>query len=416
MTITLHKPEAPIAGSVFLPGSKSISNRVLMIKALSGLDFHLNNESNSDDTQHLIKALSLINSTASGTIDIGHAGTDMRFLTAYLSLKQGSFELTGSERMQQRPIKELVDVLRSLGADISYKNREGYPPLAISGKKLKGGKATIKGSVSSQFISALLLVAPYFELGLELAIEEDIVSKPYIDMTMEIMKAFGAEVSWQGHKINVKPVAYRYSKTAYAVESDWSAASYYYSFVALSPAGTKLSLKGLFKNSLQADAVCASIYTHFGVETHYSEEEILIIKTTDLTTPTFEYNFINCPDIAQTLVCTGIAMNRPFYFTGLQTLKTKETDRIEALKTELKKLDRVIEITANTMKYYSEAASINKKELIVSTYKDHRMAMSFAAFALLLDGIVIKDAEVVTKSYPTFWEDLNAIGIRTQLM
>ena len=416
MNITLHKPEASIAGTVFLPGSKSISNRVLMIKALSGLDFHLKNESNSDDTQHLIKALALINSNVSGTIDIGHAGTDMRFLTAYLSLKEGNFELTGSERMQQRPVKELVDVLRSLGADISYKNTEGYPPLLISGKKLKGGEATIKGNVSSQFISALLLVAPYFELGLELTIEEDIVSRPYIDMTIETMKTFGAEVLWQGTKIQVKPVAYRYSKTEYAVESDWSAASYYYSLVALSPAGTKLSLKRLFKNSLQADAVCASIYEKFGVETHYGEEEILITKTTDIPTSTFEYDFINCPDIAQTLVCTSIAMNRPFYFIGLQTLKTKETDRIEALKTELKKLDCKLEITTSTIKYDAGAMSINKKEFIISTYNDHRMAMSFAPFALLLDGIVIQDAEVVSKSYPLFWEDLKIIGIRTQLM
>lgn len=416
MDITLHKPEAPIAGTVFLPGSKSISNRVLMIRALSGLDFHLKNESNSDDTQHLHKALSLITSNTTGTIDIGHAGTDMRFLTAYLSLKQGRFELTGSERMQQRPIKELVDVLRNLGADILYKNEEGYPPLMISGKKLKGGKAFIKGNVSSQFISALLLVAPYFELGLELTIEGSIVSRPYIDMTIETMKIFGAEVSWFENSIHVKPVAYHYSEATYKVESDWSAASYYYSMVALSPAGTKLNLKGLFKNSLQADAVCASIYKQFGVETHYGQEEISITKTVDKLISNFEYNFINCPDIAQTLVCTTIAMNIPFYFTGLQTLKAKETDRIEALKTELKKLGRDIEITSHTIKYSADALPVNKKDMVVSTYHDHRMAMSFAPFVLLLDPIVINEAEVISKSYPTFWEDLNSIGISTQLM
>lgn len=416
MDIILHKPETPIEGTVFLPGSKSISNRVLMIRALSKLDFQLKNESDSDDTQHLLKALSLINLNTTGVIDIGHAGTDMRFLTAYLSLKQGRFELTGSERMQQRPIKELVDVLRNLGADILYKNEEGYPPLEISGKKLKGGKAVIKGNVSSQFISALLLVAPYFELGLELIIEGNIVSRPYIDMTIETMKTFGAEVSWLENTVHVKPVAYHYNKAIYSVESDWSAASYYYSMVALSPAGTKLNLKGLFKNSLQADAVCASIYAKFGVDTQYGQEEISITKRANALTSNFEYNFINCPDIAQTLVCTAVAINIPFNFTGLQTLKVKETDRIEALKTELKKLGRDIEITSHTIKYSAGALPVNKKDMVISTYHDHRMAMSFAPFVLLLDRVIINDAEVISKSYPTFWEDMNAIGIRTQLM
>lgn len=412
MDITLYKPEAPIAGTVFLPGSKSISNRVLMIRALSGLDFQLKNESDSDDTKHLIKALSLINSDTTGIIDVGHAGTDMRFLTAYLSLKQGRFELTGSERMQQRPIKELVSVLRNLGADILYKNKEGYPPLEISGKKLKGGKAVIKGNISSQFISALLLIAPYFEWGLELIIEGDVVSRPYIDMTIETMKIFGAEVSWFENSIHVKPVAYHYNETVYKVESDWSAASYYYSMVALSPVGTKLNLKGLFKNSLQADEVCASIYKQFGVETHYGQEEISIMKIANSLISNFEYNFIDCPDIAQTLVCTAIALNVPFFLIGLQTLKVKETDRIEALKTELKKLGRDIEITSHTIKYDAVALSVNKKDMVVSTYHDHRMAMSFASFVLLLDRIIINDAEVISKSYPAFWEDLKGIGIR----
>ncbi len=409
MNVTLHKPEKPVSGSIHLPGSKSISNRVLMIKALSGLNFSIKNLSDSDDTKHLQEALENIDANSTGLIDVGHAGTDMRFLTAYISIKSGSYELTGSERLQQRPVKELVDVLKNLGASISYKKNDGYPPLLISGKKIKGGHVSIKGNVSSQFISALLLTAPYFENGLELTIEDEIVSKPYIDMTVEIMKTFGATVLWQGTSITVKPVPYTYTKHVYTVESDWSAASYYYGMVALSPVGTQLNLEGLFKTSLQADAVCALLYKPLGVDTEFRDNEIFISKTTAANNSKLEYDFINCPDVAQTLVCTCAALRRPFYFIGLATLKIKETDRITALKNELKKFGIEITITANGINY--DGASSNLQgNVSVSTYNDHRMAMSFAPLSLLSD-IIIEDAGVVSKSYPEFWNDLKKIGI-----
>ncbi len=414
MNITLHKSGKPVSGSIHLPGSKSISNRVLMIKALSGLNFPIINLSDSDDTKHLQKALELIDTDTSGIIDIGHAGTDMRFLTAYLSLKQGTYELTGSERLQQRPVKELADVLKNLGADIIYKNKNGYPPLIISGKQLKGGKALIQGHVSSQFISALLLTAPYFEAGLELSIENEIVSKPYIHMTIEIMKEFGAKVLWENNKIKVYSGSYSYTKQEYIVESDWSAASYFYSFVALSGIKTELTLQGLFETSLQADAACVEIYKSFGIETIFGSGKIIITKKADTSVSKFEYNFINCPDIAQTVACTCAVLNRSFYFTGLQTLKVKETDRILALKNELKKFGIDIQATSNTIRYDQIKSKPFFDPVSVSTYNDHRMAMSFAPLTLLVNTLIIEDAGVVSKSYPEFWNDLNKIGITHQ--
>jgi 3-phosphoshikimate 1-carboxyvinyltransferase len=410
-TIRLHKPEGSIKGEVHLPGSKSISNRVLMIKALSGLKFGIENLSDSDDTSHLQKALHDIKNSSSKIIDIGHAGTDMRFLTAFLASREGFYELTGSERMQQRPIKELVDVLNNLGANISYKNKEGYPPLLITGKILKGGKASIKGNVSSQFISALILVAPYFELGLELEIKGEIVSKPYITMTVEVMKAFGAELVWQENTITVSSVPYHYDQKNYAVESDWSAASYFYSLVALSPVGTTLTLQGLFKESLQADAVCMPVYRDFGVETSVENKALVISKKGDFVLKEFNYNFEESPDIVQTLACTCAGLSIPFHFTGLQTLKVKETDRITALKNELQKFDIGLAISNDSMSLKKQPVDMSPKKALISTYNDHRMAMSFAPLALVAERVEIEDAEVVSKSYPNFWNDLRKTGI-----
>lgn len=411
MNLQLHKPTNAIQGSVSLPGSKSISNRVLMIKALSGLNFSINNLSDSDDTSHLLHAFESIQNNTSNVIDIGHAGTDMRFLTAYLSSRSGDIELTGSERMQQRPIKELVDVLQLLGADITYKNNEGYPPLLINGKKIAGGKTVINGNVSSQFISALLLVAPYFEKGLELTIEKNVVSKPYINMTIDMMKEFGASVDWNQNIITVKPVPYSYSKPEYTVESDWSAASYFFSLIALSKLNTELTLKGLFQKSLQADSVCADIYKSFGVETEYLDNKIKLSKTKLLIEEKLNYDFIDCPDIAQTVVCTSLALKTSFNFTGLQTLKVKETDRILALKNEVNKFGFDIDVTLSSISYnYSEPQTSNNT-FYIATYNDHRMAMAFAPLCLVFENIVIEDAEVVSKSYPEFWNDLKRIGI-----
>jgi len=413
-SITLHKPLASIAGEVLMPGSKSISNRVLMIRALSQLPFSINNLSDSDDTSYLQTALHTIESANSTLIDIGHAGTDMRFLTAYLSIRKGYYELTGSERMQQRPMKELVEVLKNLGADILYRHQEGFPPLLINGKGLKGGKAVIKGNVSSQFISALLLVAPYFESGLELTIQNDLVSKPYVELTIGIMRSFGAQVSWKEDCITVMPVPYHYAKAIYHVESDWSAASYYYGLVALSPVNTRLTLKGLFKDSLQADAVCSTIYKGFGIETQFNQQEVVISKTANAMVSPFEYDFVNCPDIAQTLACTCLGLQIPFYMTGLQTLKLKETDRILAIQEEFKKMNVEVQVSDAAIHYKGDPYRLNHRILSISTYNDHRMAMSFAQFAVLMDEVEIEDAEVVSKSYPLFWKDLKQIGIHSE--
>lgn len=414
MTIGLHKPSTAIQGEVFLPGSKSISNRVLMIKALSGASFELEHLSDSDDTRHLRNALQAIKTGSSRLIDIGHAGTDMRFLTAYLATREdASYELTGSERMQQRPIAELVDVLRSLGADISYKHREGFPPLMIRGKKLKGGATSIRGDISSQFISALLLIAPYFEKGLELELTGQIVSKPYIVMTTETMRGFGAQVSETENRIAVKPLPYHDRQASYRVESDWSAASYFYSMVALSPVGTKLKLHGLSENSLQADAACTGIYERFGVETIFGEQALVISKTKEPSSGSMAYDFTDCPDIAQTLVCTCAALQIRFHFTGLQTLKVKETDRILALQQELKKFGIRLEATADSLSFDGHSV-LNREPVQVATYKDHRMAMSFAPLALGHHQLSIEEAEVVSKSYPHFWDDLRKIGFTTK--
>ncbi len=414
MTIGLHKPLSAVHGEISLPGSKSISNRVLMIKALSGSSFDLENLSDSDDTRHLLDALRAIKSGASTVIDIGHAGTDMRFLTAYLATREGaSYELTGSERMQQRPIAELVNVLKSLGADISYKHQEGFPPLLIRGRKLEGGSTAIRGDISSQFISALLLIAPYFEKGLDLELTGHIVSKPYIAMTTETMKHFSAQVAETGNRIEVKPQPYRGREDAYRVESDWSAASYFYSIVALSPTGTSLSLHGLFENSLQADAACAGIYERFGVETTFGKQALAISKTKEPSPGIMEYDFTDCPDIAQTLACTCAALQVRFHFTGLQTLKVKETDRIMALQQELKKFGLHLEATTHSLSFDGNSV-LSREPVQIATYNDHRMAMSFSPLALWHDHLSIEQAGVVSKSYPRFWDDLRNIGFTTQ--
>jgi 3-phosphoshikimate 1-carboxyvinyltransferase len=413
MIVKLHKPNLPIKGLVSLPGSKSLSNRVLMIQALSGLSFTISNLSNADDTKHLQAALKHIKEGTSQTIDIGHAGTDMRFLTSYLSIQNGTWHLTGSERMQQRPIADLVDVLKQLGASISYENQEGYPPLLIKGTSIRGGSATINGNVSSQYISSLLLVAPYFIDGLELTLQHNLVSLPYITMTIEVMKEFGADIKWNGNTITVKPTPYFYNQPNYVIESDWSAASYFYSLVALSDTNTTLTLNSLFKKSLQADAVCATIYKQFGVETLFENNQITITKQAKSISE-FNFDFINCPDIAQTLVASCIGLNIPFHFTGLQTLKVKETDRIIALKHEAHKIGFDLAISNDSITY--QLPSTIKQDITeaIATYSDHRMAMAFAPLCLIYDTVLIEDADVVSKSYPTFWDDLKSIGINIE--
>jgi 3-phosphoshikimate 1-carboxyvinyltransferase len=410
MHLKLHKTSSIKMATIDLPGSKSISNRILIIKALSNLDFKIKNISDSDDTRHLQEALGHYKN--SKLIDVGHAGTDMRFLTAFLSLKDDSYELTGSERLQQRPVKDLVEVLKTLGADITYKHKEGYPPLLINGKQLDGGKVEISGSVSSQFITALLLVAPYFTNGLDLTIISELVSKPYVKMTIELMKEFGASVFWQDNKISVQPAPYKYSKKEFLVESDWSAASYYYSIIALSELNTSLIIDGLFQKSLQADSICAEMYKNFGVSTSYFENKIAITKSNISSSTEFTYNFIECPDIAQTVVCTCVGLQIPFTLMGLQTLKVKETDRIVALKNEFLKFGIELIATSNSIQWRGNTCIDKSKTVSVATYNDHRMAMSFSTLSLILDELMVEDANVVSKSYPLFWEHLASIGIK----
>lgn len=396
----------PIAGNILLPGSKSISNRVLIIKELSGLNFTIHNLSNSEDTQLLKEALD--NYKLKNEININHAGTDMRFLTAFFSLKAKEIILGGSQRMHNRPIFELVNALQQLGADISYLNKNGFPPLRIKQSKIIGGSICINGSVSSQFISALLLVAPYFEKGLQLQMEGVVVSKPYIEMTIQVMKDFGAKVSWSNNVIAVEPIPYSYTQQNYTIESDWSAASYFYSFVALSPINTKITLSSLYNETVQADKNCATIYNLLGVETSFFEDHIVIEKINKIDTTQLRVDFVNCPDIAQTVICSCIALNKPFYFTGLQTLKFKETDRIKALHNEFVQANINIEATDYSMNF--NGGDISTSQFEVNTYNDHRMAMSFAPLSLL-QQITIKDADVVNKSYPDFWDDIKKIGI-----
>lgn len=410
MNAVIHKPVSLATDPIRLPGSKSISNRVLLIKALSGLSFEIENLSDSDDTEHLQKALDTVRQTGFATINIGHAGTDMRFLTAFLASQKGSYELTGSQRMQQRPIKELVEVLKSLGADIVYKNENGYPPLLIHGKSIEGGKASINGGISSQFVSSLLLVSPYFAKGLELQITGDIVSEPYIHMTVELMKVFGANVTRNENVIAVKPVPYTYNQNQFTIESDWSAASYYYSIIALSEIGTSMTLSKLFCNSLQADVACAEIYKDFGLQTRYAENEMTITKTQVMSDDLFEYDFTACPDIAQTLACTCVGLNRAFRFRGLRTLKVKETDRIIALQKELSKFGFEVLVTESTMECQTFLKTPADRTIEIETYNDHRMAMSFAPLCLVTGKLMIKDEEVVAKSYPRFWNDLEKAG------
>ena len=396
-------------GAITLPSSKSISNRALMIKALSGLDIEISNLSDAKDTQILAELFADKSRTA---FDVGHAGTAMRFLTAYLAIKEGEFVLTGSERMQQRPIKILVDALRTLGAEIEYLKNEGFPPLKIKGKKFSGGEITIDGSVSSQYISALMLAAPYMENGLKINFEGQLTSKPYLEMTLEIIKYFGAKLTWKEDAIEVK--AGKYVAKDFYVEADWSAASYWYSMVALAREA-EITLFGLQKESLQGDAVVAKIYENFGVKTEFIENAIRLTKNSlpiTLHSPIF-LDFTDCPDLAQTIAITCAALNIPAKLTGLSTLRIKETDRIAALQNELNKLGYNAEVEGNDLiigfsspDSYRDCESTNPS---VKTYNDHRMAMAFAPLGLL-HPIKIENPDVVIKSYPNFWEDLERVG------
>lgn len=397
--ISAGKPVAQ--ASVQVTGSKSETNRLLLLQALyPGIS--IQNISESDDSIAMQGALA----STGHVVDIHHAGTAMRFLTAYFAQSEGrNVLLTGSQRMQERPIGVLVDALRSLGADIEYAGNEGYPPLKITGKKLAGGKASIKADVSSQYITALLLIAGKLENGLELELLGELTSIPYIKMTLGLLDEVGIENSFEGNVITVQPTTNN-QESEIVVESDWSSASYFYSIVALSEVGTSITLSSYKENSLQGDSALATLYKDFGVSTIYGDNAITLTREgQQLTTINHELN--NTPDIAQTIAVTCFALGIGCHLTGLHTLKIKETDRLEALKTELGKFGAEVEVTNDSLTL--APSSHKNKGVEVATYNDHRMAMAFAPLALKVP-FVVKDAGVVSKSFPTFWEDMEKMG------
>ena len=401
-----------------ITGSKSETNRLLLLQALYP-NLILENTSNSDDSEVMMKALqnSELGARNSELIDVHHAGTAMRFLTAFFAIQEGKdlsdlaeVVLTGSGRMKERPIKILVDALIQLGAEITYEENEGFPPIRIKGKKITQNKVSLPANVSSQYISALLLIAPKLEKGLELTLEGEITSIPYIKMTLALLNEIGVETSFVGNKITVCH-AELVSASRLTVESDWSSASYWYSIVALSEIGYQVTLSSYKKNSLQGDCALIEIYKDFGVETTFNNDNSIIISkervhNSQLSTLNSQLN--NSPDIAQTIAvtCFGLGLGCDLY--GLHTLKIKETDRLEALKTELTKLGGVVVVTNESL-HLKPSTHINEN-IAINTYQDHRMAMAFAPLALKV-SIKINEAEVVSKSYPDFWEDLKKIGV-----
>ncbi|MBF0577821.1 3-phosphoshikimate 1-carboxyvinyltransferase [Dysgonomonas sp. GY617] len=402
MKYKITAPKSPTYTSIKLPASKSISNRALILKALSNSPFPIENLSDCDDTKVMLEVFN----SKTNTFDIGAAGTSMRFLTAYLSKIPGEWVITGSERMQQRPINTLVEALNTLGAHIEYLKNQGFPPLKIRGSALDGGDIFLSGGISSQFISALLMIAPTMEKGLTLHLEGDVISIPYIKLTLRMMEKFGVKCDWVDNVIKIFPNEYK--PIPYLVESDWSAASYWYSIAALS-SDAKIELKGLFKESGQGDSKVAELFQDLGVETEFKEDGVILTKTDRIAKKLF-HNFINEPDLAQTFVVTCCMMGVPFLFTGLQTLKIKETDRIEALKAEMKKLGYVITDSQNSILEWDGERCEPEQTPVIATYEDHRMAMAFAPAALKLENLTIAEPMVVTKSYPYFWEDLSKAG------
>ena len=399
MKYLIKAPEERLRASVQLPASKSISNRALILNALSYSPYDIQNLSDCDDTEVMVKALN----SDSRDFDIKAAGTAMRFLTAFLSKIVGEWTITGTERMKNRPIKLLVDALNSLGARIEYIEKEGYPPLRIFGSALQGGEISLAGGVSSQYISALLMIAPLMENGLTLHLEGNIISRPYINLTLQLMEQFGVKATWNGQTIKILPQEYK--PIRFTVESDWSAASYWYTIMALSK-NAEIELLGLFKNSLQGDAAGAKLFAQLGVGTAFTDRGVML-KYNGNVTKKLIYNFVNEPDLAQTFVVTCVLLNIPFRFTGLQSLKIKETDRIEALKTELRKLGYLLTDSNDSILEWNGERCEPEADPIIATYEDHRMAMAFAPAALVLPkGLKVADPEVVTKSYPAYWEDL----------
>lgn len=404
MLLKIRKSEVTSDQTIVISGSKSESNRLLILKALFN-NLSVKNLSSSDDTVVLQKALQ----SNSGILDIHHAGTAMRFLTAYMSCLEGiEAVLTGSERMQQRPIGVLVDALRLLGADITYLKNEGFPPIRVNGERITKSVVHLNAGISSQFISALMLIAPSLENGLEIILEGEITSRPYLEMTLALLSKIGVTTSFEDNIIQIQTKKHLEKPVSIIVESDWSSASYYYSIIALSELQTKIHLKYYRSNSLQGDSALAEIYQHFGVDTVFEDNGITLTKTSEAKA-NVHFNLNNCPDIAQTIVVTCLGLGLSCDLTGLHTLKIKETDRLLALKNEIEKLGGQVDVSDSSL-HLKSSSKINP-EVTIHTYNDHRMAMAFAPLALKVP-IKIADAMVVTKSYTTFWEDLKSIGFQ----
>ena len=401
MKLNIQHPNQEANGELTITGSKSESNRLLVLQALHP-QIEIQNLSNSDDSQVTQKGLK----SKSNIIDIHHAGTAMRFLTAYFAIQpHREIVLTGSERMQERPIKLLVDALNSLGADITYEKEVGFPPLIIKGKEIKINRVALPANISSQYISALMLIAPSLKNGLKIDLVGETTSVPYIKMTQRIMDQLGFETAFDGNQIAIQPAS-KIQTNQWTVESDWSSASYFYSIVALA-LRSEITLNSYFEESRQGDAALTEIYQKFGVKTTHSDGKITLSKTADFILPNYiMINLKNTPDLAQTIAVTCLGLNIDCKLTGLHTLKIKETDRLAALKIEIEKLGAKVKITDRSLELVN-TGNINKN-ISIDTYNDHRMAMAFAPMALIVP-ININNAGVVSKSYPGFWDDLRKI-------
>ncbi len=404
MNLLLQTSQSDLQAQIAITGSKSETNRLLLLQALFP-NITLANTSNSDDSEVMQKALK----GNDKIVDIHHAGTAMRFLTAYFAVNEGrEVVLTGSTRMKERPIKVLVEALQQLGAQISYENEEGYPPIRIKGQKITSNKVNIPANVSSQYISALLLIAPKLQNGIELTLVGEITSIPYIKMTLALLNDLNIQTSFEGNVIKVYPKQEVESKVM-TVESDWSSASYFFSLAALANEAS-ISLSSYKETSLQGDSALVEIYSKMGVETRFEENKVTLVKQPDFDFETVNFDLNNTPDIAQTIVVTCLGLGIGCHLTGLHTLKIKETDRLEALRIELTKLGANISVTNDSLTLVA-SKEINSN-VTIATYNDHRMAMAFAPLALKVP-IIIENAEVVSKSYPDFWVDLAGLGFQT---
>lgn len=406
-TIKLTSPKELNLTTIDLPSSKSISNRLLILNALSYSPWPVKNLSESDDTRALEVAL-----TSNASIfNVGAAGTTMRFLTAFLSRIVGEWTITGSERMKERPIGVLVDALRELGANIEYAEKEGFPPLKILGSSLQGKTLELPGNVSSQYISALLMIAPTVTGGLTLKLKGDITSKPYINLTLKLMELYGVKSDWNGNIISVSEQPLKPAEVK--AEGDWSAASYWFQIVALGGVGSSVTLKGLDRYSLQGDSAVAGLFKQLGVKHKFSQKG-LILSNTGERSGHFKYDFSDQPDLAQTFAMTCAALGIPFHLTGLHTLKIKETDRIQALITEARKFGFVFTTNDVDDLIWDGTKSEPHSEPVVATYHDHRMAMAFAPLAITHGAFHVENPVVVSKSYPGYWDDLMKAGFNVE--